>query len=91
MPLDGEEHAYGEHEKLECHQDYRDPIHHFEYFQLINDTIYRWESTTVSTASAASFYVQAFPQASIVVICGVQTRDEETSTTAMQAWYCCTP
>src|SRR5471030_2095186 len=32
MPLDGEEHARAEHESLECNEDYRDPIHHFEYF-----------------------------------------------------------
>ena len=34
MPLDGEEHARAEHEALEGNEDYRDPIDHFEYFQL---------------------------------------------------------
>ena len=33
MPLDGEEHARAEHENLECKEDYREPIHHFEYFR----------------------------------------------------------
>ena len=35
MPLDGEEHARAEHEYLEGKEDYREPIHHFEYFQDI--------------------------------------------------------
>ena len=35
MPLDGEEHARAKHENLERNEDYRDPIHHFEYFQAI--------------------------------------------------------
>jgi len=35
MPLDGKEHARAEHENLERNEDYRDPIHHFEYFQTI--------------------------------------------------------
>jgi hypothetical protein len=35
MPLDGEEHARAEHENLEGKEDYREPIHHFEYFQNI--------------------------------------------------------
>ncbi|MBV8503453.1 MAG: hypothetical protein JO006_17270 [Paucibacter sp.] len=35
MPLDGEEHARAEHENLERNEDYREPIHHFEYFQAI--------------------------------------------------------
>ncbi|MDM0072576.1 hypothetical protein [Variovorax sp. J31P207] len=35
VPLDGEEHARAEHEDLERNEDYRDPIHHFEYFQAI--------------------------------------------------------
>jgi hypothetical protein len=35
MPLDGEEHARAQHENLEQNEDYREPIHHFEYFQAI--------------------------------------------------------
>jgi len=35
MPLDGEEHARAEHENLERKEEYRDPIHHVEYFQAI--------------------------------------------------------
>jgi hypothetical protein len=35
MPLDGEEHARAQHDKLERNEDYGDPIHHFEYFQTI--------------------------------------------------------
>lgn len=35
MPLDGKEHARAKHENLERKEDYRDPIHHFEYFQAI--------------------------------------------------------
>jgi hypothetical protein len=34
MPLDGEEHANAEHEKLERNEDYRDPIHDIEYSWL---------------------------------------------------------
>ena len=34
MPLDGEEHARAEDENLERNKDYRDPIDHFENFQL---------------------------------------------------------
>ncbi|NLS19985.1 hypothetical protein HGP16_25950 [Rhizobium sp. P40RR-XXII] len=33
MPLDGEEHASAQHEKLERKEDYREPIPHFDYFQ----------------------------------------------------------
>lgn len=40
MPLDGEDHARAEHEDLERNEDYRDPIHYFEYFLLL-DTTYR--------------------------------------------------
>lgn len=35
MPLDGEEHARAEHENLERKEDYRNPIHDFEYFQTM--------------------------------------------------------
>jgi hypothetical protein len=35
MPLDGEEHARAKHENLKRDKDYREPIHHFEYFQAI--------------------------------------------------------
>jgi hypothetical protein len=35
MPLDGEEHARADHENLERNEDYREPIHNFEYFQAI--------------------------------------------------------
>jgi hypothetical protein len=35
MPLDGEEHARAEHEKLERDEDYREPFHSFEYYRAI--------------------------------------------------------
>ncbi|MDK4716792.1 hypothetical protein [Rhizobium sp. CNPSo 4039] len=35
MPFDGEEHARAQHENLERNEDYREPIHYFEYFQAI--------------------------------------------------------
>ena len=33
MPLNSEEHARAKHENLEGKEDYREPIHHFEYFR----------------------------------------------------------
>ena len=39
VPLDGEEHARAEHEKLERNEDYGDPIHHFEYFRVSSGAI----------------------------------------------------
>jgi len=39
MPLDCEEHARAKHENLECEEDYRKPIHHFEYSEQLLDYI----------------------------------------------------
>jgi len=35
MPFNGEEHARAQHENFERNEDYREPIHYFEYFQAI--------------------------------------------------------
>ena len=35
MPFDCEEHAYAEYEHLERNEDYGEPIHHFENFQVV--------------------------------------------------------
>ena len=44
MPLDSEKHARAEHENLERKEDYRDPIHNFQYFRALLGSVYCCES-----------------------------------------------